>query len=397
MMNARLLGGVLLIIGTTIGGAMLALPIATSQLGFAYSSLSLFVCWLIMTAGAFLILEVNLWLPRNNNIISMAKATLGKPGQFVAWVTYLLLLYSLLAAYITGGGDFFRNLLTHIGLTVSPFIACVLFTVFLGYIVYQGVRCIDYVNRGLMFAKLGSYLLLVVFIFPYISPSKLIGGELIHITNSITVCIVSFGFATIVPSLRVYFHDDRAMLRKAILIGSFIPLVCYIAWNLTIMGVISREGDNGLIAMLQSGRSTSEFVEQINVILNKRIITDIARFFTSICLATAFLGVSLGLTDFLADGFMVERKGFSNVMIMLVAFVPPLIIALYYPGAFVAALSYAGIYCAILMILLPALMVWRGRYHKHIANGFRVPGGKALLLFLMAVSGIVIVLGLSSV
>ena len=393
-MNTRLLGGVLLIIGTTIGGAMLALPIATAQLGFIYSSLLLACAWFVMTVSAFLILEINLWLPRNNNMISMAKATLGVPGQVIAWVTYLLLLYSLLAAYITGGGDFFQNLLIHAGLPVTTAIASIAFTFALGFIVYLGIRSIDYVNRVLMFSKLGAYILLVVLIAPVLSPVKLIGGHPSYLLQSATLCILSFGFATIVPSLRLYFKDDKKQLLLAILFGSLIPLVCYILWNMIIMGIIPREGQNGLIAMLTSGRSTSEFVEQLNVILHRSIITDVARFFTSICLATAFLGVSLGLTDFLADGFAIEKKGWEHIAILFIAFVPPLFIAIFYPGAFVKALSYAGIYCSILMILLPALMVWRGRYHKQIANGFRVPGGKWLLSLLIIVSVSVIILSL---
>ena len=85
-MDSKLIGGILLIVGTSIGGGMLALPIATSYLGF-YGSLLLFVgCWLVMTSAALLLLEVNLWLPENSNLISMAKATIGQSGQIVAWL-----------------------------------------------------------------------------------------------------------------------------------------------------------------------------------------------------------------------------------------------------------------------------------------------------------------------
>jgi len=386
----RLLGGILLIVGTAVGGGLLALPIATAQIGFFYSTLLLFGCWFVMTASAFLILEVNLWLPRNNNLVSMAKATLGLPGQVVTWITNLLLFYSLLAAYIAGGTDFLRNLLTNADIHIASPVASILFTIILGSVVYWGIRTIDYVNRGLMIVKFTSYFLLVILILPHISATNLSGGELPYITGSITVALTSFGFATIVPSLRVYFHDDKSKLRLAIMIGSLIPLICYILWNLVIMGMISRNGDNGLIAILHSGRSTSEFVEQLHVLLQNNTITYIARLFTSICLATSFLGVSLGLSDFIADGFGVERHGWKNLFVIVVTFLPPLVIALYYPGAFVKALSYAGIYVAILMVLMPALMVWQGRYRKKIANGYQVMGGKVLLIALIVASIIVV-------
>lgn len=390
-MNTQMLGSILLIVGTAIGGGMLALPIATSQAGFFYSSLLLFSCWSMMTISALLILEVNLWLPPHTNLISMCRATLGKFGQVTAWITYLLLLYSLLAAYIAGGSDFLKNLLSAL-VHVPNWLTVLLFAGVLGYVVFMGVRSIDLVNRCLMFIKLGSFILLIIFIMPHVNVDYLHGGEYQYLTASITVAITSFGFAAIVPSLRSHFHDDVKQLRKAILIGSLVPLICYILWDLTIMGVVAREGENGLISILQSGGSTNEFVKQISRVLQRDTITFFAKTFTSICLATSFLGVSLSLTHFLVDGFgLAKTKGLRKDLIVSAAtFIPPLLIVLFYPGAFIAALSYAGIYCVILLALLPALMAWSGRYHKKIAKGYQVFGGKPVLLTVIILSILII-------
>src|SRR5258708_2432147 len=97
-MIAKMIGGILLIVGTTIGGGMLALPIVMAQGGFWGAALLLFASWLVMTFSAFLILEVNLWMPMNSNIILMAKRTLGRWAEVIAWICYLLLFYCLLAA-----------------------------------------------------------------------------------------------------------------------------------------------------------------------------------------------------------------------------------------------------------------------------------------------------------
>src|SRR3990167_1825985 len=92
-MDFKLIGSILLIVGTSIGAGMLALPIATAELGFLGSLILLFVCWFIMTSGAFLLLEANLWLPQNSNIISMARVTIGPIGQIIAWIAYLFYLH----------------------------------------------------------------------------------------------------------------------------------------------------------------------------------------------------------------------------------------------------------------------------------------------------------------
>ena len=90
-MKSKMLGGILLIVGTTIGGGMLALPIVTAQSGILGALLLLLSSWAVMTFCAFLLLEINLWMPTNSNIILMVKKTLGGWAEIVAWICYLLL------------------------------------------------------------------------------------------------------------------------------------------------------------------------------------------------------------------------------------------------------------------------------------------------------------------
>lgn len=392
-MDFKVIGGILLIVGTSIGAGMLALPLATAQLGFIGSLILLFICWSVMTAGALLILEVNLWMPANSNLITMAKNTIGPIGQVMAWASYLLLLYSLLCAYIAGGSDLFHDFLALNGIVIPQSLAAIILTIVLGSVVYFGIRVVDYFNRGLMSVKLSAYILLAALLTPFIKIDNLLAGDIKQVTSivAITVTITSFGYAAIVPSLRVYFEDDVKKLRRTILIGSLIPLLCYIAWDAAIMGIIPLEGVNGLISIIQSKASTSDFVDTLSSTVNREAVTFLAKLFTSICMVTSFLGVALCLADFLADGLQVEKKGFKNLIIHLITFLPPLGIVLFFPNAFVKALEYAGIYCIILLILLPAWMAWRGRYQKRIAHGYQVAGGKTLLAIMILFSVIMLV------
>ena len=131
-MNYTLLGGILLIIGVSVGAGILALPIATAAGGFWPTIGLLLVCWIVMTAAAFLILEVNLGLPEGSNLISMAQRTLGLPGQMVAWVSYLLLLYALLSAYIAGGTDVIDGLLALIHVNLPKWVDSIIFVLIFG-------------------------------------------------------------------------------------------------------------------------------------------------------------------------------------------------------------------------------------------------------------------------
>lgn len=379
MIDSKLIGGILLIVGTSIGGGMLALPISTAEIGFSNSIFFLFFCWLVMTAGALLILEVNLRLPRGSNMISMAKSTLGLPGQIIAWLTYLFLLYTLLSAYISGGSDVFHSLLHQAHINLPESATSILFTLLISLIVYKGIRSVDYVNRGLMFGKLGIYLLLVAIISPHASVYGLTDGSARAFTGTLMILITSFGYATIIPSLRDYFAEDTGALRRVILIGSLIPLICYIIWDAVIMGVVAREGHNGLISLMNSKHATSDLTEALSQSVHNQWISGFFAFFTSICMLTAFLGVSLGLFDFLADGLKLQKSGIQGKYTLALTFLPPLVVVIFYPGIYLNALNYAGICCVILLLLLPSAMAWKGRTNE---VSCLVPGGKFSLLLI---------------
>lgn len=379
MLDSKFIGGILLIVGTSIGGGMLALPIATAEVGFFNSIIFLILCWFIMTVGALLILEVNLRLPAGSNMVSMAKSTLGLPGQIIAWITYLLLLYTLLAGYISGGADVLGSLLHNAGIELPASAASLLFTLVFSLVVYGGIRSVDYVNRGLMFGKLGIYLVLVMIISPHVNFKTLNGGSMPAITASLMVLITSFGFASIVPSLREYFEDDIRTLRKVILLGSLIPLTCYIIWDAVIMGTIQREGTNGLIALMTNEHATSGLTNALSGSLQNQWITGFFGFFTSICMLTAFLGVSIGLFDFLADGLNLKKTGAQGKWTLALTFIPPLAIVLINPGIYLKALNYAGVCCVILLLLLPSIMTWRIRTTAPHGGIRLVPGGNLIL------------------
>jgi len=391
-MNTKVLGGVLLLVGTSIGGAMLALPVSLSQSGFFPSTLLLIAGWVIMTYSAFLILEVNLWLPPNNNIISMAKVTLGDAGALVAWFVYLFLFYCLLAAYISAGSDILRDFLSLMNVNMPFWMAASLFLLLLGGVVFNGIRSVDYVNRGLMFGKLGAFLGLVLAIIGFVKFDQLVLSDHNYLAGSVSIVITSFGYGTIIPSLRTYYHDDIPALRKTIIIGSAIPLICYIVWLFAIMGVIPVNGEYGLTQMITSGHQTTDIPRSLSHLLNNPIITIIARLFFSVGVATAFLGVSLSMTDFMADGLSIEKKGYGKMFVFAAVFLPPFVIALFFPNAFLKGLSYAGILCAILLAFFPAFMAWGGRYNKklHKKDAYQVKGGKLPVMLTMMAAFVIV-------
>ncbi|MGL5336670.1 MAG: aromatic amino acid transport family protein, partial [Enterovibrio sp.] len=116
--------------------------------------------------------------------------------------------------------------------------------------------------------------------------------------------------------------------------------------------------------------------------------------FADLALATSFLGVSLGLFDFLAVNLKQKNNAVGRTVTAAITFVPPLGFALFYPQGFITALGFAAIALVILAVFLPVAMVWQQRKIRDSANmakGYRVAGGSiALLLAALCGVGVIV-------
>lgn len=390
-MLKKMIGCVLMILGTAVGAGMLALPLATSGANFQTTVAMMLFSWVVMTIGAFAILEVNLWFPSGAHLISMVDKTLGKPAKQLTWVVYLLLLYSALSAYLSGMGDIIHGLLQSAHIMLPRSLSTLLALLILGGVVSRGVSTVDVVNRSLMSIKLFSYFVLVFAVASHISLPNLVQGKYQIHTTALMVIITSFAFAFIVPTLRAYLNSDVPKLKKVILWGSLSPLIIYLIWTSCIQGMFMRTGDLGLVAISHASDPNSMLMKGITLLVNNTFLSDFAKLFMSICMVTSFLGVSMGLTDFIADGLQYSKKGIEGAKILGLTFIPPFVLVLFDPGIFIKALSYVGFFCVYLLILLPVAMLYYGRYRKSYEGVVVVPGGKKLLI-IVGVIGILLLI-----
>jgi tyrosine-specific transport protein len=380
--NNRFVGAILLVAGTTIGAGMLALPITTGLAGFFPSLLLMTLIWLFMLLTAFYLLEVNLHTPGESNLISMIRLTLGPAGTVIAWVTYLLLLYALTSAYLLGCSqildkffqDIFPFFVPHWAWLVAIFCIVSLF-------VYLGTTLVDYLNRFMMLGLVLAYLTLAAVGCCYVTPKMLTYANWDYFVPSVTIVLTSFGFHIIIPTLTTYLEHDVKRLKWAIFIGSLIPFIIYVIWQFLVMGVVPVYGDNGL---LEAGKQGLQITFFLTALLKSPLLNVSIRAFAFFAIVTSLLGVSLSLSDFLADGLKIKKTHLGKLLIVGLTFLPPLLFALFYPHGFIIALEYAGLFVLILLCLLPSLMVWRERYSvrtekKFEKKIFQVPGGKVAL------------------
>jgi len=386
MIKNKTLGSMLIIAGTSIGAGMLALPIASAGLGFSTAVMMLATIWLLMTYTALLMLEVHQHANTEATLNTLAKSLLGKKGQVVANVSMIFLFYALCAAYISGGGTQLQgNIKSLFNMHIAPQVGSVIFAIVIGAIITLGTSTVDKVNRVLFTVKIVVLLSLFYLLTPHIQGNNLLAMPLEQglIISAIPIIFTAFGFHGSIPSVVRYVGVDIKPLRKIMIFGATLPLCIYLLWQTVSQGVINQE-------VLGSIGGLGEFIHNVSLKLNSPSVKRFIMLFADLALATSFLGVSLGLFDFLHDALNRSSSKKDRIVTALFTYTPPLGFAIFYPEGFILALGYAAIALVVLAIFLPVAMVWVQRKQQAVNNSYRVWGG-APALVAVSLCGIVII------
>jgi tyrosine-specific transport protein len=386
----RTVGSILIVAGTTIGAGMLAMPLASAGVGFSVTLALLLSLWALMCYTALLLLEVYQHVPADTGLGSLALRYLGRYGQWITGFSMLFLMYALTAAYVSGAGELLASSLSQwLNFDLPPAAGVLLFTAVGGGVICVGTTLVDLFNRFLFSAKIVFLILMLALLLPHIHQMNLLTLPLQQglALSAIPVIFTSFGFHGSVPSIVSYMNGDVRKLRRIFVIGSFIPLVAYIFWQIATLGSIESPVFSALLA---SHAGLNGLLEAIRAVVASPHVELAVHLFADLALATSFLGVALGLFDYLADLFQRKNSVTGRLQTGAITFLPPLAFALFYPRGFVMALGYAGVALAVLALIIPSLLTLKSR-QQHPQAAYRVVGGTPAL-WLVFGCGIAVIL-----
>ncbi len=381
----HVLGGTLLIAGTTIGVGMLALPVVTGPGGFIPSMIIYLVCWAFMLCTGLLLVEVSLWMPKDTSFISMAEKMLGPIGRNIFWVVYLFLFATVMVAHAAGGG---AVLLDITGWNLPNWAAVMVYSSVLAPVVYLGANSVDRLNMVLISGVVISYFAFLSVSFQSVDIELLKYAHWGKAWYALPILFTAFTYQVIIPTLMTYMERNVKKIRLAVFLGSSIPLVIYLVWELVILGIIPPDGPNGLI---EAGKQGQNAIGPLRQLIPQ--VFSIGKYFAFFALTTSFIPLALSFFDFLADGLKWKKKGVRRIVLCSAVFGIPMIIAILYPKIFLVALGYAGgISCAFLFGLMPPVLAWVGRYIKcYPQDRPQLPGGKPMLVFLMTFALLILI------
>lgn len=377
-------GASLIVAGTAIGAGMLALPVVTGPSGFLPSVTVLIASWAFMSVTGLLFAELALWLKKDVNILSMAEITCGRIGRSITWVVYLFFFYCLLVAYLVGGG----NLLTELyGSGLAPEVRIILFALVFVSLIVVGKRVVDPINRLLMAGLLIAYIGFACIGMGSVQFENLLHVDWKEARWALPVAFTSFGFQGTVPTLASWMGYDRRRLYKAIIFGTIITLCVYIIWQALFLGIVPLHGSHGLLETL---KNKQDAVYPLQFFTHSALVWTFGKLFAFCAIATSFLGVGIGVFDFLRDGLHLKAKGIRSIAALVVlSFGVPLFFALVDPAIFLRALGMAGGYgSALLLGILPVVMVWRAKHvlGHDIARSFWLGSRFVLSLLLVFIA-----------
>ncbi|NOH63370.1 aromatic amino acid transporter [Vibrio sp. RE88] len=373
-------GGACIIACVCVGAGMLGLPTAGAGAWTLWSAIVLSITMLIMSASGCLLLEALKDYPYRSSFSSVTKDLLGKRISFINNLMIYFVGGTLLYAYITSSG-----MIIHDYMGIDPKLASILFVVFFSIFVWHSTKVVDRISVILMLFMGFSFVFSVtglvknIDINILVNQTKFAQGQ--YIFALLPIALASFGYHHTVSSMRDYYLDERRA-QKAILGGTFIALCIYLIWLMSVYGNLSRSEFPEIIAQ---GGDINVLLQHLKTSLSAADLYKVISAFSAAAILSSFIGVGLGVFDFLADALQFEDNNRGRTKTWVATFIPPLLISLLFPFGFLVAIGYASAAAAIWACIIPAMLVRKVRLRNPVLSenpnsSYRVIGGDWVLI-----------------
>ncbi|PJG57776.1 aromatic amino acid transporter [Aeromonas cavernicola] len=378
-----ILGGACIIASVCVGAGMLGLPSSGAGAWTLWSVLALVVTMIMMTLSGWMLLEAFQHYEMRASFNTVAKDLLGSRLNAFNNLSVYFVGGILLYAYITSSGAILQ------GLTgLDSKLASILFVAVFSFVVWHSTRAVDRISVVLIAFMVLSFAFGVLGLLGNINLVTLfdLDGKESHYAPyamaMLPVALTSFGYHHSVASLRAYYQNEQ-QAKWAMLGGTVIALALYVLWLVGIFGNLPRQEFAPVIAQ---GGEVSALLSALSGVIESEKVASAINGFSMAAILSSFIGVGLGVFDYLADFFKFADSRSGRCKTWAVTFLPPLALSLLFPFGFLLAIGYAGAAATIWTCIVPALLVLRAR--ARATNGevhprFTTPGGRVMAYLLI--------------
>ena len=370
-------GGACIIASVCVGAGMLGLPSAGAGAWTSWSSLAIILTMIIMTVSGWMLLEAFKPYELTASFNSVTKDLLGHKINVFNNLTVYFVGGILLYAYITSSGLILSGLLG-----INSQLASVLFVLVFSCFVWHSTRAVDRISVVLIAFMVLSFVFGVSGLAANIDATMLFHslteelGQAPYALAMLPVALTSFGYHHSVASMRAYYGEEQKA-KQAILGGTLIALALYLLWLLSIFGNLPRNAFGPIIA---KGGDVDVLLGALASVIESKRVSNAINLFSMAAILSSFIGVGLGVFDYLADLFKFDNSRQGRAKSWGVTFLPPLVFSLLFPFGFVVAIGYAGAAATVWACIIPALLAKKSRELAPQGGGFKAPGGQPMVV-----------------
>ncbi len=167
-------------------------------------------------------------------------------------------------------------------------------------------------------------------------------------------------------TLTNYCNKDAKILKRVFLFGSIIPAIIYIIWTSSVSAVVYDSNPEFYNKMVEGRVEVGALIEELSSIAQSQYIQLLVWWISILAIITSVLGVGVGLCDSIKSMISprFENSYLRNVLASILTILPPYIIAICVPNAFIAVLGFAGMILVVIAILLPMYLLKKAKIKK---------------------------------
>ena len=234
-MKKEVYKAIAILIGTIIGAGVLGIPYVVAKSGFLIGLLNLIVIGLAILMVNLFLGEIVLRTKGNHQLTGYAEKYLGKFGKIIISFTMTLGIYGALAAYLIVGSESLSIIFS--GSTLYYLIG---YFIVMSILVFIGLKAIE--KSEFLMSGLVLFIVLIISLigFTKMDFNNLRTVDFSYLFYPYGVILFAYLGMAAIPEVKEELVNNKKEMKKALIIGSLIPLIVYILFAFVVVGVTGK-------------------------------------------------------------------------------------------------------------------------------------------------------------